>query len=114
MFNKFSDMHRYSDEYLCQEDDEYDASDEQEEALQRNLDSDIRKIKRAAFESCIFDIEADDDHTLVKNIWSQIQRFVQKPYVREVSIIAAIYLLKTGLFMAYRAAHKQGLEIVNL
>lgn len=111
MFNSFTD-NRYPEDYRLQDDNELD--EDQEDSTHGNLDSDIGKIKRTAFISCISDIDVDDDDTLVKGIWSQIQRYAQKPYVREAVIITAIYLLKTGLFMAYRAAHKQGFDIVNL
>lgn len=107
------DLDNDTEDYLRQEDDEFDEIDE-DEVLHKSLDSDIREIKRLAFESCISDIEADDDHTLINNIWSQIQRYAQKPYFKEAVIITAIFMFRAGLFMAYRAAKKQGLEIVDL
>ncbi|HZK54232.1 MAG TPA: hypothetical protein VFC84_08580 [Desulfosporosinus sp.] len=113
MFNK--GLNSYPDDHHRQVDDEYDEPDnDHEDTPHGDLNDEVRKIKRAAFESCINDIEVKDDHTLVKTIWGQIQHYAQNPYLKGVAIITAIFLFRTGLFMAYRAAKKQGLEIVNL
>lgn len=111
MFNSFTD-NRYPDDYRLQNDDELD--DNQEDSPHRNLESDIGKIKRAAFESCIFDIDVDDECTLTKGIWEQLQGIVRKQWFREAAIISAILIFKTGLFWAYRHALRNNVEIGNL
>jgi hypothetical protein len=114
MFNQ--DLNSDPNDYRRQVDDEPD--EDQEDTPHGNLDSEVRKIaanlKRAAFSSCINEIEVEDEYTLVKNIWQELQGIVRKPLIREVVIITAILLLKTSLFMAYCSAKKHGLEIVNL
>lgn len=110
MFNR--EFNSDPDDPRHQEYDVLNGSDE-DEVLHRNFDNQVREIKLAAFHSCISDIDVDDDDA-VKGIWEQVLSFARRPYVREAAIITAILLLRTGLFMAYRAAHKQGLEVVNL
>jgi len=117
LFNK--DLNRYSDDYRRQVVDDYDESDDEQECSpQGNLDSSVHKIaatiRQAAFESCISDIEVEDDYTLVKNIWEYLHEFVKKSWVKEAAIISAVLIFKTGLWLAYRSARKQGMEIVNL
>lgn len=115
MINK--DLNRYSDDNRRQDDDEFDISDnDQENTPLGSLDDEVRKIcrnlRRAAFESCKCDIELED--TLFISIWEQVRGIVRKPLFREVVIIAAILLLKNGLYEVYRLARKEGLEIGNL
>lgn len=109
MFNQ--DLNRYSNDYRRQEHDEY-----LEDNPLGSLDIEVRKIAarlaRAADDSKI-NIEFEDDFNLLNNIWGRLQ-CLAKPYFREVVIVSAILIFKTGLFMAYRAAKRQGLEIINL
>lgn len=112
----FNQGPRYSDDYLLQED--YESDNDQEDTPHGNLDEEVSKIaatiRLAAFSSCISAIVVEDDYTLVKTLWGQVQGIVRKPLFREVALISAILLFKTSLFVVYRTAKKQGLEIVNL
>ena len=112
MFNQ--NFNSNPENHIHQEDDELDEpNEEQEDALHRTLDCEVRKIKRAAFESCISDIEVEDD-TLFKCIWGQAQGIVREQWFREVAIISAILIFKTGLFWACREALRDNLEIGSL
>ena len=116
MFNK--DLNRFSDGYRRQEEDEYDEADEdQQDTPQGNLNGTVHKIAttlgKAAFDSCKNHIEFDED-TLVTSIWEQVQGIVRKPWFKEALIISSVLIFKTGLFIMYRKAKQQGLEIVNL
>ena len=110
MYSSFTD-NRYPEDYRRQDDDELD--EDQEDSPHGNLDEEVRKIKRAAFESCITDIEAERD-TLFKGIWEQAQGIVRKQWFREVAIISAILIFKAGLFWAYRESFRNNVEIGNL
>lgn len=113
----FENPNMYSDEYHRQEDDEVDETEEQQDSPHDNLDEEVRKIaanlRRSAVNSCISDIEAESD-TLLNGIWERVHSIVRKPWFREVALISAILIFKTGLFMAYREARKVNIEIVNL
>jgi len=109
---------KYSEDYRSQSEDELD--EDQPDSPHGNLDEEVHRIaanlrRHAKFCSCINDIEAEDEYTtLVKSIWGQLRCFAQKPFVREVAIIAVVLLLKTSLFLAYREASKANIEIGNL
>lgn len=114
MFNQ--DLNMYSEEYLCQEEDELDGSDEHEDILhlEQIVHQAAFKIRQAAYDSSNINFEFEEEYTLVKNIWYQLQCFAQKAWVREAVIISAVMIFKTGLWITFRMARKEGIEIANL
>ena len=116
MINK--DLNSDPDDYLLQEDDELDESDDDKQDDILHLDQIVHqtafKIRKAAYDSSNINFEFEEKYTLVKNIWDQLQCFAQKAWVREAVIISAVMIFKTGLWIAFRMARKEGIEIANL
>lgn len=106
MFDENEDS--YLEEY-CQQDYTKDNPSE-------NLDIAVHKIismiGRSTYESKIH-IEFDEYYSS-KSILEELQNLVHKPWFREAILILTILLLKTGLWVVFRLAQKEGLEIANL
>ncbi|MDR3541887.1 MAG: hypothetical protein P4L69_13100 [Desulfosporosinus sp.] len=112
MFNSFADNSDPND-YSHQEDDELDEEQRDTLHLDEFVHREASKIGQAAFDSCKIPIEFEVEN-LANRILEQVRGFVRKAWVREALIISAALIFKTGLFMTYRKAHKEGLEIINL
>lgn len=105
MFN--SEIDPYSRDYRHQE--EYD---EEQQSLDEIVHKIAATIGRAAFDSCEISLELEEDTLFT--MWDRLRCYARKPWVREAVILSAILLLKTSLFLAYRTARREGIEIINL